>query len=37
LAETYVDKKKVRKRWQQWLEHEADIMQKLSVRGDRIH
>jgi tRNA-(ms[2]io[6]A)-hydroxylase len=37
LAETYIDKEKVRKRWQQWLEHEAIIMQNLAVRGDRIH
>jgi len=37
LAETYVDKEKVRKRWKQWLEHEAEIMDKLEVRGDRIH
>lgn len=37
LAETYVDKQKVRKRWNQWLEFEADVMKKLDVRGDRIH
>jgi len=37
LAETYVDKGKVRNRWKQWLEHETIIMQKLTVRGDRIH
>ena len=37
LAETYIGKEKVRIRWQQWLEHEAIIMQKLTVRGDRIH
>jgi tRNA-(ms[2]io[6]A)-hydroxylase len=37
LAETYIDKEKVRTRWKQWLEHEAEIMDKLEVRGDRIH
>lgn len=37
LAETYIDKGKVRKRWKQWLEHEAKIIQYLEVRGDRIH
>ena len=37
LAETYIDKEKVRKRWQQWLAHEVEIMGKLEVRGDRIH
>ncbi|NOT52012.1 MAG: tRNA 2-methylthio-N6-isopentenyl adenosine(37) hydroxylase MiaE, partial [Chitinophagaceae bacterium] len=37
LAETYVDKEKVRRRWKQWLEYEADTIKNLEVRGDRIH
>lgn len=37
IAETYIDKEKVRKRWKEWLEYEKGIMQKLDVRGDRIH
>lgn len=37
LAERYLDKEKVRKRWKEWLEHEAVIMQTLEVRGDRMH
>ncbi len=37
LADTYVDPAKVRRRWQQWLDHEVEIMKKLEVRGDRIH
>ncbi|MGI8635096.1 MAG: tRNA-(ms[2]io[6]A)-hydroxylase [Segetibacter sp.] len=37
LAETYIDKELVRKRWQQWLEFEAELMKNLAVRGDRIH
>ncbi len=37
LSEFYLDKEKVRKRWQQWLEYEASIMQNIEVRGDRIH
>jgi tRNA-(ms[2]io[6]A)-hydroxylase len=37
LAETYVDPAKVRRRWNQWLDHEAEIMKGLVVRGDRIH
>lgn len=37
LAETYVDKEKVRKRWKEWLMYESEVMEKLSVRGDRIH
>ena len=37
LAETYIDKEKVRARWKQWLEYEAAIMKNLEIRGDRIH
>jgi tRNA 2-(methylsulfanyl)-N6-isopentenyladenosine37 hydroxylase len=37
LAETYIDKERVRKRWKEWLDHEAEIMKTLEVRGDRMH
>ena len=37
LAETYVDKEIVRKRWAEWLKYEADVITDLEVRGDRIH
>lgn len=37
LAETYIEKTKVRKRWQEWLEYEAEVMKGMEVRGDRIH
>ncbi len=37
LAETYIDKKLVRKRWEEWLKYEKEVMQNLEVRGDRIH
>jgi tRNA 2-(methylsulfanyl)-N6-isopentenyladenosine37 hydroxylase len=37
LAETYIDKEKVRTRWKQWLAYEKEIIQQLEVRGDRIH
>jgi tRNA-(ms[2]io[6]A)-hydroxylase len=37
LAETYVDKDKVRKRWKEWLKQETSIMKKIKLRGDRIH
>ena len=37
LAETYIDKEKVRRRWQEWLQHEASIMETLEPRGDRMH
>lgn len=37
LAELYLEKEKVRKRWAEWLEYEASVMESLEVRGDRIH
>lgn len=37
LAETYIDKEKVRKRWKEWLEYEARVINGLEVRGDRMH
>ncbi len=37
LAETYIEKEKVRSRWIEWLNYEAIIIQSLAVRGDRIH
>jgi tRNA-(ms[2]io[6]A)-hydroxylase len=37
LAETYVDKEKVRKRWNEWLVYEADVIKNLEARGDRMH
>ena len=37
LAETYLDKEKVRRRWKEWLAFEADVMQGLELRGDRMH
>lgn len=37
LARAYIPEEKVWKRWQEWLDHEAGIMQSLTPRGDRIH
>lgn len=37
LAETYIDKEKVRNRWKEWLEYESEVIQNLEVRGDRMH
>ena len=37
LAETYINKEKVRRRWKEWLDYEARVIQNLEVRGDRIH
>jgi tRNA 2-(methylsulfanyl)-N6-isopentenyladenosine37 hydroxylase len=37
LAEHYLDKKIVRKRWKEWLEFERELMNSMEIRGDRIH
>lgn len=37
LAEHYIPREKVRKRWQEWLEYEAGLMKDLELRGDRVH
>ncbi len=37
LAELYGEKKAVQKRWQEYLEFEAELIQTLTPRGDRMH
>ena len=37
LARKYQDKETVNKRWREWLVYEAEIIQNLEVRGDRMH
>lgn len=37
LAETYIDKKKVKDRWKEWLAYETEVIKRLEVRGDRMH
>jgi tRNA-(ms[2]io[6]A)-hydroxylase len=37
LAEHYIEKETVRKRWAEWLREESRIIGNLQVRGDRIH
>ena len=37
LAEFYIEKQKVRRRWQQWLDYETAVIKSLEIRGDRIH
>lgn len=37
LAEHYLPKEKVRRRWKEWLEFEKQLMNEIEVRGDRIH
>lgn len=37
LADTYLPKEKVRKRWKEWINYETGLMQGMEVRGDRVH
>jgi tRNA-(ms[2]io[6]A)-hydroxylase len=37
LAEYYLEKQIVRKRWAEWLKYEKELMKSEEVRGDRIH
>ncbi len=37
LADTYINKEKVRKRWNEWIAYETNVMLNMEVRGDRIH
>jgi tRNA-(ms[2]io[6]A)-hydroxylase len=37
LAEFYIDREKVRKRWKEWLTYEARVLENMEVRGDRMH
>jgi tRNA 2-(methylsulfanyl)-N6-isopentenyladenosine37 hydroxylase len=37
LARTYINEEKVNRRWKQWLEYEAGIINEMEIRGDRIH
>ena len=37
LAKEYLPAKEVQKRWERWLDIEAQILQALEVRDDRMH
>jgi tRNA-(ms[2]io[6]A)-hydroxylase len=37
LAEHYYSPEKVKAAWKQWLKIEAQVLQQLSPRGDRLH
>ena len=37
LARFYGDEEVVNKRWEEYLEYEAEIIENLTIRGDRIH
>jgi tRNA-(ms[2]io[6]A)-hydroxylase len=37
LAELYFGKERTRARWLEYLRYEAEVMERLEVRGDRMH
>lgn len=37
LAKRYFPEEQVKQRWQEYLDYEAGIMQRLDLRGDRMH
>ncbi len=37
LAKTYGDPEKVKVRWQEYLDYEAEVMDQLELRSDRMH
>jgi len=37
LAEEYGGKEAVQKRWQEYLDYEKGVMERMEVRGDRMH
>ena len=37
LAKEYLSTEYVKKRWAEWLEMEAKVIENLEVRGDRVH
>lgn len=37
LAKLYFPEEMVRKRWQEYLDYEAEVMHRLELRGDRMH
>ncbi len=37
LAKTYFPEERVKERWQEYLDREAEIISQLELRGDRMH
>ena len=37
LAQEFADKSYVKKRWNEFLEYEAELMTRIEYRGDRVH
>ena len=37
LAKKYIDSEYVKKRWEEYLNYEAELIQTIEYRGDRVH
>lgn len=37
IASEYIDKNLVKKRWEEWLQYEAEVMKSIELRGDKMH
>ena len=37
MARKYHNPEKVNKRWQEWLDYEAEVLKNMELRGDRMH
>lgn len=37
LSRLYTSKERTKERWLEWLDFEAEVMQNLTLRGDRMH
>lgn len=37
LANEYIGKETVKLRWEEWLQFEAELMQRMEVKGERVH
>jgi len=37
LAKQYGDEAEVKQRWQEFLDHEAEVLKNMELRGDRMH
>ncbi len=37
LAKTYCGEEKVKLRWQEYLDYEAEVLKNMELRGDRMH
>ncbi len=37
IANRYAPKEKIKLRWNEWLAFEADVLEDIALRGDRVH